>query len=31
VRPLTIGKVKAGFAVHIMKSIVHRYSAGRLV
>jgi hypothetical protein len=31
VRPLTIGEVKAGLAVHIMKSIVHGESAGRLV
>jgi hypothetical protein len=31
VRPLTIGKIKAGFAIHIMEGIVHGQSAGRLV
>jgi len=31
VRPLTIGEVEAGFAIHIMESIVHGESAGRLV
>jgi len=31
VRPLTIGEVKAGLAVRIMKTIVHGDRAGRLI